>query len=131
MSTLDPRGQGGRLLLAVILVLVSGACAPTVRVRDLLDEPQRYDGQTVRVEGTVTQSAGLLGTGAYQIDDGTGSIYVVAQGGGVPQEGARTTAEGRFESVFNLAGRTIAAIVQRDEQDPDDAATPDDRLQAR
>ena len=102
------------LLGAIVLGL--GACAPTVRIRDLLDRPQEYDGRTVKIEGTVTRSAGLFGTGAYEVDDGTGTIFVVAQGSGVPREGAKTKAKGRFESVFSLAGRTIAAIVQgRDE----------------
>lgn len=102
------------LLGAIVMGL--GACAPTVRIRDLLDRPQEYDGRTVKIEGTVTRSAGLFGTGAYEVDDGTGTIFVVAQGSGVPREGAKTKAKGRFESVFSLAGRTIAAIVQgRDE----------------
>ena len=99
------------LLLGAVLAAL-GACAPTVRIRDLLDRPQDYDGRTVQVQGTVTRSAGIFGTGAYEVDDGTGKIFVVAQGQGVPREGARTKAKGRFESVFALAGRTIAAIVQ-------------------
>lgn len=99
------------VLLGVAFVAMSG-CSRTIRIRDLLDRPQEYDGKTVQVEGTVTQSAGVLGTGAFEIDDGTGKIYVVARGGGVPREGAKTKAKGRFESVFNLLGRTLAAIVQ-------------------
>jgi len=109
-------GRAGRnLLLLALVALGLGACAPTVRIRDLLDQPQRYDGRTVKVEGTVTRSAGVFGTGAYQVDDGTGSIYVITQGQGVPREGARTKAKGVFRSVFSLAGRTIAAIVQGDQ----------------
>jgi hypothetical protein len=99
------------LLVGIAIIGLSG-CSRTIRIRDLLDRPQEYDGKTVQVEGTVTQSAGVLGTGAYEIDDGTGKIYVVARGGGVPREGAKTKATGRFESVFNLLGRTLAAIVQ-------------------
>lgn len=99
-------------MLPALLVLGLGACAPTVQIRDLLDEPQRYDGKTVQVEGTVTRSVGLLGTGAFEIDDGTGTIYIIAEGTGIPREGAKTKAKGRFESVFSLAGRTIAAILQ-------------------
>ncbi len=113
MTTPKLRGRSSRrLLLSALLGLGLGACAPTLRISDLLDEPQRYDGRTVQVEGMVTRSAGLFGAGAYQVDDGTGSIYVIAQGRGVPREGAKTKAKGRFQSVFNLAGRTIAAIVQ-------------------
>jgi hypothetical protein len=99
------------VLLGVALLCLGG-CSRTIRIRDLLDKPQEYDGKTVQVEGTVTQSAGVLGTGAYEVDDGTGKIYVVARGGGVPREGAKTKAKGRFESVFSLLGRTMAAIVQ-------------------
>lgn len=99
------------LMLATVLIGVN-ACAGTIRIRDLLDQPQKYEGKTVKVAGTVTKSAGVLGTGAYEIDDGTGRIYVIARGQGVPREGAKTKAKGRFESLFNFLGRTMAAIVQ-------------------
>ena len=99
------------LMLGLVLIGLN-ACSRTIHIRDLLDRPQEYDGKTVQIEGTVTQSAGVLGTGAYEVDDGTGKIYVVARGGGVPREGAKTKAKGRFESLFNLLGRSMAAIVQ-------------------
>ena len=98
------------LMLGFVLVGLN-ACARATHIKDLLDKPQEYDGKTVRVNGTVTQSVGVLGTGAYEIDDGTGKIYVIARGQGVPREGAKTKVEGRFESVFNILGRTMAAIV--------------------
>ncbi|MCC6242755.1 MAG: hypothetical protein IT353_07925 [Gemmatimonadaceae bacterium] len=98
------------IMLGIALVGLS-ACARATHIRDLLDRPQEYDGKTVRVKGTVTQSVGVLGAGAYEIDDGTGKIYVVAKGQGVPRQGAKTKAEGRFESVFSILGRTMAAIV--------------------
>ena len=99
------------LLLGLVLVGMN-ACSRTIHIRDLLDRPQEYNGKTVQVEGTVTQSAGVLGTGAFEIDDGTGKIYVIAKGGGIPRQGAKTKAQGRFESVFSFLGRTMAAIVQ-------------------
>ena len=99
------------LVLGVAAVALTG-CSRTIRIRDLLDRPQEYNGKTVKVEGTVTQSAGVLGTGAFEIDDGSGKISVIARGQGVPREGAKAKAEGRFESVFSFLGRTMAAIVQ-------------------
>jgi hypothetical protein len=111
MTTVFARRAGSSLMLAFVLASLS-ACSQTIRIRDLLDRPQEYDGKTVQIEGTVTQSAGVLGTGAFEVDDGTGKIFVIARGQGVPQQGAKTKAEGRFESVFSFLGRTMAAIVQ-------------------
>lgn len=99
------------LMLAVLLFGVN-ACSRTIHIKDLLDRPQDYNGKTVQVQGTVTQSAGVLGTGAYEIDDGTGKIFVISKGAGVPRQGAKTKAQGRFESVFSFLNRTMAAIVQ-------------------
>ena len=110
---LFPRRLRAALLLG-LAVLGLNACSQTIKIRDLLDRPQEYNGKTVEVEGTVTQSAGVLGAGAFEIDDGTGKIYVVTKGQGVPREGAKTKAKGRFESVFSILGRSMAAIVQTD-----------------
>ena len=108
MTTLFARRVRASLVLGIVLVGLT-ACSRTIRIRDLLDRPQEYDGKTVQVEGTVTQSAGVLGTGAFEIDDGTGRIYVIARGQGIPREGAKTKAEGRFESVISFLGRTMAS----------------------
>ena len=98
-------------MLGLVLVGLN-ACSRTIHIRDLLDRPQEYNGKTVQVAGTVTQSVGVLGNGAFEIDDGTGKIFVIARGQGVPGQGAKTKAKGRFESVFSFLGRTMAAIVQ-------------------
>jgi hypothetical protein len=102
------------ILAALAVCLTLAGCASTTPIRRLLDEPQRYEGRTVRVEGRVTRSAGLLGVGAYEIDDGTGRIVVIAQGRGVPAQGANTRAKGTFRSVFSWLGTTVAAVVQAD-----------------
>jgi hypothetical protein len=111
MTTFFVRHIRASLMLGMVLIGLN-ACSQTIHIRDLLDKPQEYDGKTVQVAGTVTQSVGVLGTGAFEIDDGTGKIYVIAKGSGVPREGAKTKAKGRFESVFSFLGRTAAAIVQ-------------------
>src|SRR5262245_65898517 len=99
-------------LMLGLMLLGMNACSNAIHIKDLLDKPQEYDGKTVKVKGTVTQSVGVLGAGAYEIDDGTGKIYVVASGQGVPRSGARTTAGRRFDSRFSVLGCTMRAIVQ-------------------
>ena len=111
MTTFFSRRFRASLMLGIALIGLN-ACSRTIHIRDLLDRPQEYDGKTVKVAGTVTQSVGVLGTGAFEIDDGTGKIFVIAKGQGVPRQGVKTKAQGRFESIFSFLGRTMAAIVQ-------------------
>jgi hypothetical protein len=112
MSTAMRQRWAVRNVFPGLALFVLAGCASTTPIGKLLAEPGRYDGREVRVQGTVTRSAGVLGVGAYEMEDGTGSIVVVARGQGVPAQGAHTRVKGTFQSVFSLMGRTIAAILQ-------------------
>lgn len=104
-------GARGALLATAAIVLVSG-CATTKPIGRLLDDPYRFDGRVVRVEGEVVRSAGALGYGAYQVDDGTGTLYVLADGRGVPREGARVKVAGRFQALLTLGRMSVAGMVE-------------------
>ncbi|MGQ0702420.1 MAG: hypothetical protein ACT4PM_04715 [Gemmatimonadales bacterium] len=106
-------------LWAVTGVLVLLACPPTKTIKELLDDPGRYDGETVRIVGEVKGSVGGLGFGAYQVDDGTGTLTVVTdQGGATPRTGARVAVEGEFESAFTLGDRTLAVLQEKKRRSP-------------
>jgi hypothetical protein len=103
------------LLLAVLgalLVAGLGCRGGVTPIKTLLDDPARFDGQVVRIAGTVGVSAGALGYGAYQVDDGTGALGVVSQGGGAPREGAQVGVEGTFKAVFTLGTRSAAVLME-------------------
>jgi hypothetical protein len=87
---------------AAILVLSLGlmACRETTIAR-LLAEPNRFHNDEVGLRGTVIKSASVLGTGAYQLDDGTGTIWVVSSKG-VPRQGARVAVRGRVRDVVDV-----------------------------
>ena len=90
------------LIGAVLMVFFVGACGAR-RVNQILTDPTRYADQTIKVEGTVTESYSVLGKGAYQISDGTGSLWVVSDSG-VPRKGARVAVKGRVKEAFDLGG---------------------------
>jgi hypothetical protein len=101
------------LALALALALLAGCVAGVTSIKTLLDDPGRYDKQTVRIAGTVGHSVGVLGYGAYQLDDGTGTLTVVATEGGAPREGAQVLVEGEFRSAFTLGTQTVAALMEK------------------
>jgi len=89
---------------AVLLAVSFTACSlftPSASVNRILAEPERYANDDVWVNGRVTQSASLLGRGAYQIDDGTGTLWVVSFKG-VPRKDARVRVRGTVRDAFDL-----------------------------
>ena len=100
--------------------LVSG-CRNDIAVtpiKTLLDDPSRFDKQTVRVMGDVTKSVGIMGYGAYTVDDGTGSIAIVTKENGAPRQGAKVGVEGEFRSAFTLGSETVAVIMEHGRYTP-------------
>lgn len=84
---------------AVVLALGLAGCRTTIN--QILAEPGKYRDQEVTVGGEVVKSASVLGRGAYQIDDGTGTLWVVTKKG-APRQGARVAVKGRVRDVVNL-----------------------------
>lgn len=93
---------------ATALLLLRG-CG-TTRIETLLDDPSRYDGQTVRIQGEVQDAVGILGFGAYAVSDGTGILPVVSERGGAPRVGAKVGVEGRFRAAFTIGTQSVAVL---------------------
>ena len=92
--------------LALLTILVAGAltsaaCASTRTINQLLADPARYRDDTVKLSGEVVDSYSLANRGAYQIDDGTGRLWVVSEHG-VPRKSARVTVTGKVQEGFNF-----------------------------
>jgi hypothetical protein len=97
-------------LFAVLACGFLAGCGGTTPIKTLLDDPASYDGKTIRIAGEVTGSAGVLGYGAYQVNDGTGTLTVVSKEGGAPREGARVAVEGVFRAVFTFKTESVAVL---------------------
>jgi hypothetical protein len=104
-------------LLTALLVLCGGlaACPPHATIANINQDPGRYAGKGVTLAGRVSNSLGALGTGIFQLEDGTGSIWVYSQDFGVPSDGAKVAVTGRIEQGFNFGGRNIATVLRQTE----------------
>lgn len=112
-STLQRRGGSPLYLSVLATVALFLACNGTTPIKTLLDDPQQFDGKTVRIAGEVQGSVGALGYGAYQVNDGTGTISIVSEGGGVPRQGAKVGVEGTFRSAYTLGSQSVAVLVEQ------------------
>ncbi len=101
------------LLSAIVLALVTLSGCATTNINHILADPHHYRNREVRVEGTVTNVVGALNTGLYQIDDGTGKIYVLS-GRGIPAKGARVKVSGNVTEGINVMGRSWGTTIRED-----------------
>jgi len=92
-------GHCGWALLVLAVLFLPGCEQKTIK--HIMVDPHRYANQEVGVAGKVLRSYSVLGHGAYEVDDGTGTLWVVSNHG-VPQEGARVGVKGTIRDGFNL-----------------------------
>jgi hypothetical protein len=103
-----------RSLPLALAVLLLSACVGVTPIRELLDDPSRYDGKTVRVRGEVQGSIGGLGVGAYEIKDETGTLAVVSEEREPPRSGANIGVKGKFQALLNLGFRSLSVLREED-----------------
>jgi membrane protein implicated in regulation of membrane protease activity len=70
-------------------------------INQIMAEPDRYANKEVGISGTVARSYSVLGKGAYEVDDGTGKLWVVSDQG-VPRTGSRVAVKGKIRDGFDL-----------------------------
>ncbi len=99
------------VLLVLALAIFSTACPNRTSVEKINADPGRYRNREVAVAGRVTDSYGVLDTGAYQIDDGTGTLWIITRRG-VPARGSRVGAKGRVYTGFNFQGRSFGTVLE-------------------
>jgi hypothetical protein len=97
-------------LLATAVFLLT-ACPSQTTISKINADPARYRNKEVGIVGTVRDSYGVMGNGAYEIDDGTGRIWV-ATVRGVPSRGARVGVKGRIHTGFNFGGRNFGTVLE-------------------
>ena len=97
------------LVLAAVLLLTG--CPSQTTISKINADPARYRNKEVAIVGTVRDSYGALGQGAYELDDGTGRIWVVTRRG-VPSRGARVGAKGHVYTGFNFGGRNYGTVIE-------------------
>lgn len=96
--------------LVALTGLLAVACPDRTSIADIEANPSRYQNKDVAIAGTVQDSYGVnipgtkLRGGAYKIDDGTGSIWIVTENA-VPTKGTQIGVKGMIGNGVNWNGR--------------------------
>jgi len=96
-------------ILATTVLLT--ACPSQTNIAKINADPGRYRNKEVGIVGRVTDSYGVLGNGAYEIDDGTGRIWVATRRG-IPARGSQVGTKGYVHNGFSFGGRSYGTVIE-------------------
>ena len=97
-------------LALVAAALLTLACPDRTRIGEIEANPSKYQNKEVVIAGTVKDSYGInipgtrMRGGAYKVDDGSGSIWILTEEG-VPTKGAQVGVKGIIGSGVNWHGK--------------------------
>jgi hypothetical protein len=97
-------------------VLLLAGCPQRTSIERINHDPYRFYGKEVGIVGRVVSSFGAMGTGVFEIDDGTGRLWVYSERYGVPGRDARVAVAGRLAQGFTFGGRHFATILRETER---------------
>ena len=103
------RVLGAAMLIA--LALAATGCPSRTTIREITNDPGRFAGKEIAIAGRVTNSYGALGTGVFEIDDGTGRMWVFTEKYGVPSRNAQVGVAGRIVEGFSYNGSTYGVVL--------------------
>jgi len=101
--------------VALVAITLTG-CPQRKSIAEIMRDPGRYYDKEITIAGRVTLSFGALGKGVYEVDDGTGRMWVLSEHYGVPSDGARVAVTGRLIQGVTFAGRNYGTVLRETER---------------
>jgi hypothetical protein len=103
-------------LCIALLAVIMTACPQRASISDIKHDPSRYRDKEVTVVGRVTQSFGAFNQGIYEIDDGSGRLWILSEKLGVPGQGATVGVSGHIIPGVTFAGRNFGTVLRETER---------------
>ena len=100
--------------LAAVLgsMLLLAGCPTSLKIADIEKDPGRYMNKQITVNGKVSSSYGVLGMGMFQLNDGTGSIWVLSENFGVPGQGTTVSVTGQLVQTASFGGKNYSNVLR-------------------
>jgi hypothetical protein len=98
------------MILFMLMALLF--CAAGTRIADINQQPRKFHNQIVTVSGTVTNliTLPILKVGIFQIDDGTGKIWVRPKQD-TPYMNERIIVTGKLKVGISIGGKDFGVII--------------------
>ena len=100
------------LILTLAVMLMAAGCSGTTKISDIQSNPAQYQGKEIDIKGTVGETfwLAILNKGAYQLGDGSGTIWVVTTQPS-PQKGLAISTHGTVSTAVILGDQSLGTVI--------------------
>ena len=105
----------GRILLSMLVGLASlclMGCPERTSIASIRRYPPHFAGKEVTIAGRTVNSFGAMGQGVFEVDDGSGRLWVFSGKWGIPGRDAGIAVTGRIEEGFSFGGRNFGIVLR-------------------
>ncbi len=99
-------------VLGTLVVLTLLGCPTRTKISDINKDPGRYAGKEVTIAGKTSESFGAFSNGVFQVDDGSGTMWVYSQSYGVPSNGSKVAVTGVVQQGFSFGARSFGIVIK-------------------
>jgi len=106
------------LSIFILLAFTTIGCSRATSIGEILANTSQYEGKDLTIKGTVGETAwfALVEKGAYQLGDGSGTIWVITSQP-PPQKGQSISTKGKVQSAFSIAGQSYGTVLVETQRD--------------
>jgi hypothetical protein len=101
------------LVIVAVALLSATGCTAYTSIADINRDPARFANQDITISGQASNSFSAMGNGMFQVDDGTGRIWVVSQNFGAPGNGAKVAVTGRVQQGISFGGHSYGTVLMQ------------------
>src|SRR5512146_2408543 len=105
------KNKAAYALVVIIAAMLLTGC-PATKIGDIQKDPGKYMNKEITVGGKVTSSYGVMGMGAFQVNDGSGSIWVLSENYGVPGQGTTVDVTGQLVQTASFGGKNFSNVLR-------------------
>ena len=98
--------------LLVVLACVIG-CTSRTSIADINKDPARFTGKEIKISGRASDAFGGFGSGVFQVQDSSGSIWVLSQGFPLPGNGSEVTVTGEVQQGVSFGGKSYGTMFRQ------------------
>lgn len=95
-----------------LFALILSSCFHHVSVEPINRDPGRFHDNEITAAGRVVNSFALSDAGAFELDDGTGRLWVWRDSHNMPGHNSSVTVTGKIEQGFSFGGRNFVIILR-------------------